>query len=81
MDNVNFPIICSVCGKPFGFWDEQEDLCMDKFIGYGSKYDLCRIRLNLCCSCFDVILDWLIPQCVNSPISEFEKDLVDVLTK
>lgn len=63
------PKCCSVCGKTFDFWDNQEDFCFERYIGYGSKYDMEHIQLNLCCDCFDKVLDWLLPQCSIDPMS------------
>ena len=65
--------VCNMCGKTFDFWDEQEKLCFDHQIGYGSAYDLHRIRLNLCCQCFDKVLNWILPQCKHNPMSEFQE--------
>ena len=60
--------ICSMCGKTFDLWDEQEDFCFVRHIGYGSKYDMKGLYLNLCCDCFDKIADWFLPLCVNDPL-------------
>ena len=60
--------ICSMCGKKFDMWDEQEDFCFVRHIGYGSKYDRMGLYLNLCCDCFDKIADWFLPLCVNDPL-------------
>ena len=60
--------ICSMCGKKFDIWDEQEDFCFVRPIGYGSKYDMKGFYLNLCCDCFDKIADWFLPLCVNDPL-------------
>ena len=60
--------ICSMCGKKFDMWDEQEDFCFVRHIGYGSKYDMMGLYLNLCCDCFDKIADWFLPLCVNDPL-------------
>ena len=59
---------CSICGKPFDMWDMQEDFCLNRHIGYGSKYDNNILQLNLCCGCFDKLLDHIIPQCKINPI-------------
>ena len=67
------PTACSLCGKPFGFWDTVQNFAVNDYIGYGSQYDLCRIRLHLCCRCLDRVLDWLVPQCVNNPMEEFDE--------
>lgn len=66
--------ICSMCGKMFDLWDEQEDFCFVRHIGYGSKYDMKGLYLNLCCDCFDKIADWFLPLCVNDPLVD-EQDL------
>lgn len=60
--------ICSICGKEFDMWDMQEDFCLERNIGYGSKYDSCILRLNFCCSCFDNLLDKILPQCKINPV-------------
>ena len=60
--------ICSMCGKKFDMWDEQEDFCFVRHIGYGSKYGMMGLYLNLCCDCFDKIADWFLPLCVNDPL-------------
>ena len=57
-----------MCGKKFDMWDEQEDFCFVRHIGYGSKYDMKGLYLNLCCDCFDKIADWFLPLCVNDPL-------------
>ena len=38
--------ICSMCGKKFDMWDEQEDFCFVRHIGYGSKYDMMGLYLT-----------------------------------
>ena len=69
---IDYPVkICNMCGKTFDFWDNQESFCFDHYIGYGSTHDFERIRLNLCCNCFDKVIDWIIPQCKHDPISEY----------
>ena len=64
--------ICTMCGKKFDFWDTQENFCFDHHIGYGSKYDMQRVQIKLCCDCFDKVMDWVIPQCKHNPMSEYE---------
>ena len=66
---------CNMCGKTFDFWDHQENFCFDRHIGFGSVYDLHCIKLNLCCHCFDKVMDWILPQCRHKPVLEIrEKD-------
>ena len=62
-------IVCTMCGKTFSMYDKgfgynQQDL----LIGYPSKHDLERIRLNLCVDCFDKVLDIIIPMCKTNPV-------------
>lgn len=65
---------CSMCGKMFDLWDDQEDFCFVRHIGYGFKYDTKGLYLNLCCDCFDKIADWFLPLCANDPLVD-EQDL------
>lgn len=66
--------ICSMCGKMFDLWDDQEVFCFVRHIGYGFKYDTKGLYLNLCCDCFDKIADWFLPLCANDPLVD-EQDL------
>lgn len=59
---------CNCCGKEFDMWDEQEDFSMKRHVGYGSKFDGCVIDIDLCCNCFDGVLEDLIPKCEINPI-------------
>lgn len=69
---IFFPIrICNMCGKTFDFWDHEENASFDHIIGYGSSHDMHRIKLNLCCNCFDKVLDWILPKCKHNPLSEY----------
>lgn len=65
------PTTCNMCGKVFDEWDYQEDFCFDYHIGYGSKYDLNRLKLNLCIDCFDKVLDFILQQCKTNPLEEY----------
>lgn len=59
---------CTMCGNDFDMWDEQESFCFDHIVGYGSAHDGEKIHINLCCDCFDKILDNIIPKCKINPI-------------
>ena len=50
---------CTMCGKRFESHDKFADLCFEKQIGYGSIHDGKRLKLNLCCKCFDRLADIL----------------------
>jgi len=55
---------CNHCGKKLDEWDLQEDFNIHKVVGYGSKYDLSEVNLQLCCDCFDQLAD----ECEISPV-------------
>lgn len=63
---------CNMCGKDFDMWDEQEDFCFEHVIGYGSKYDMHKVDLKLCCDCFDKVMDFILPQCKDDPMTEYD---------
>lgn len=69
MDNKT---ICTMCGREFDEWDVDEALHYTHFIGFGSKYDLHIFEANLCCECFDKILDTILPMFKNNPLSEYD---------
>ena len=64
--------VCNMCGKIFDLWDHQEDFCFDHYIGYGSVHDFEHMQLNLCCQCFDKVIDWILPQCKHNQMSEYQ---------
>lgn len=60
---------CNLCSNPLDEWDLQEDFTIHKFVGYGSRYDLSEVHLQMCCNCFDKIVD----SCkINPIIAELE---------
>ena len=61
---------CTMCGKYFDLWDGQEDFCLNRCIGYGSSYDGCQVNLQLCCECFDRVLDMVVPLCRTNPTTD-----------
>lgn len=61
---------CNMCGKEFDIWDEQENLCFEHKIGYGSVHDGEQVNLNLCCDCFDKVIDMVTQMCQTNPLSE-----------
>ena len=64
--------LCNVCGKEFDMWDEQEELGLHTRFGYGTTFDGDRIDLDICCDCFDKLMDKFIPMCKINPITEME---------
>ena len=61
---------CTMCGKYFDLWDEREGFCLNRRIGYGSSHDGCQVKLQLCCGCFDRVLDMVVPLCGTNPITD-----------
>ncbi len=63
--------VCNMCGKDFDEFDTQEDFSLRRHVGYGSGFDGSHIDLDMCCACFDKLMDtYILPQCAISPISE-----------
>lgn len=62
--------VCNICGKDFSFWDTQEGFGFHyPRVGYGSEFDGSTIELDLCCDCFDKLMnDYIIPKCKISPV-------------
>ncbi len=58
---------CTVCGEPFTFWDVQESLGMEYFMGFGSRHDGDHIKIDFCINCFDNLIDELAKKCKISP--------------
>ena len=61
-------LFCNMCEK------ELDELHADTFglhydVGYGSKYDGSKINLDLCCDCFDNLIDTILPNCKLNPIT------------
>ena len=61
-----------MCGKELDEWDLNADFDFERYIGFGSKYDLHIFEAHLCCKCFDRILDTILPMFKNNPLSEYE---------
>lgn len=68
---------CTMCNKIFDEWDLQEDFSWRKWIGYGSKYDLNKLDLDLCCDCFDKVLAFILRNSVHNPLREYRFKSVD----
>lgn len=56
--------ICNRCGKKMNEYDIQERLSVCQEMGYGSKFDGEYVEFDLCCDCFDAIIE----ECKISPI-------------
>jgi hypothetical protein len=73
-----------MCGKEFDMWDEQENFRFEHRVGYGSVHDGEYIKINLCCDCFDKVIDMVAPLCKTNPVKEnqcdFEITSIDTLT-
>lgn len=55
---------CNKCGREFDEFDEQHDIHITKDMGYPSKYDGERVRIDLCVDCADKLID----ECRVNPI-------------
>lgn len=62
-------IKCTMCGKPFSLWDMNlGDNRYDIFVNYPSSHDGERLQFNFCTTCFDKVLDTIIPMCRMNPV-------------
>jgi len=63
--------VCNFCGKDFDMWDKQEAFGLHHHVGYGSEFDGSYIDVDMCCSCFDKLMNtYVIPNCKISPVGE-----------
>ena len=58
--------ICNHCGKELDIFDLQQEFTIHRKIEYGSSYDGCIVHLQLCCDCFDKMVE----SCKVNPITE-----------
>jgi len=63
-------LICNKCGKKFDIYDEQEQFSINRWLGYGTKYDGGHLELDLCCKC----MEELIESCKVNPVTMFDCD-------
>ena len=64
---------CNLCGKELDVFDLQEEISYHSHMGYGSKFDLCHVDIDLCCKCFDRLMDqYIIPNSLINPVSEVD---------
>ena len=59
-------VYCNICGGVMDFWDIQGDFTIHRHVGYGSAYDMEEVKLHICCSCFDSIVE----RCAINPVVE-----------
>lgn len=64
--------VCNVCGNEFDLYDEYQDISVCRKIGYGSKYDEDTLKFDMCCDCFDMVIDMINPICKHSIVKENE---------
>lgn len=64
--------ICSMCNKELDYFDLQENFRFNHHFGYGSKYDLQKIDIVLCCDCMDKVLDKILPLFEKSPLEDYD---------
>lgn len=58
---------CDLCCKDFDEFDTQENFGLHySSVGYGSKFDGESIDVDMCCGCFDKMMEnYIIPQIVK----------------
>ena len=64
--------ICNMCGKDFDRLDERGNLGFHYKVGYGSVYDGEDINLDLCCDCFDELIEYIVTKCKINPIKNID---------
>ena len=57
---------CNICGRELDPFDLQQEFIIHRKIEYGSIHDGDIVDLQLCCDCFDDLVD----ECKISPIIE-----------
>lgn len=62
--------VCNVCGRELDFFDLQQDFTIHRKIEYGSIFDGDIVDMQLCCDCFDDLVN----ECKVSPITEVSDD-------
>lgn len=58
-------IVCNMCGKPLDIFDRESNFTMVvPKIGYGSRHDGQKCKLQICSKCFDQLVSY----CEVSPV-------------
>lgn len=57
--------ICNMCGRELDEFDRDQSFTIHGTAGYGSVHDGDIVDLNLCCGCFDRLVE----QCAVNPIA------------
>ena len=58
--------VCNLCGKEMDYVNLNNGLKISRTMGYGSAYDGDHIDIDICCECFDKIIE----ACVIDPRDE-----------
>jgi len=62
---------CNMCGSEIDEMDlECNDFSIEHRFGYGSKHDGDHLYLDLCSSCQDKLVTYLLSNCIINPIEE-----------
>lgn len=65
---------CNVCGKTVEqVFENQMPISIHDRVGYGSKHDGSMLDLDICCDCFDKLIEDFIEKCVINPLHEMEQ--------
>ena len=65
-------LVCTMCGNKLDDCDLDANFHFQRYIGFGSTYDLSIFEARLCCKCYDKILDTIVPMFKYNPLSEYE---------
>ena len=64
-------IRCNVCGKTVEqIFESQMPISIHDCVGYGGKNDGSMLDLDICCDCFDKLIDSFTEKCAINPIKE-----------
>lgn len=71
---------CDLCGKELNEFDMQENFGLHySNIGYGSKFDGESIDVDICCTCFDKMMDeYITPQIKKLKGMNENKNTIDL---
>ena len=60
---INEVKTCTKCGKVFDECDEENQFGLQYVPGYGSGFDGENIKIDLCCDCFDEVVQYISRGC------------------
>lgn len=61
---------CTMCNKEFDQWDASENHYIYYRFGYGSMHDDEILEVDLCCDCYDGVVDFIASKSKNNPLTD-----------